>query len=95
MKTFMMSLVLFLSASSVFALEGYDATRMTCAQVQAIVQQDGEIAILHKPFGSMTYYADRARCDEFPIRADARPGFEPTMDRHRCLVGWRCYFHGN
>lgn len=86
--------ILFLSAlsSSAFALNGYYSRGRTCADLQRIVQRDGEITILHR-IGNMTFYANQSRCDQFPWSADHVRGYEPSSDQSRCFVGWECIFH--
>jgi hypothetical protein len=80
--------------SSALALPGHRSRSMSCDELQSIVQRDGEITILHR-IGSMTYYANESRCSEFPYRAIARQGYEPSSDQNRCFVGWRCDFVGD
>jgi hypothetical protein len=89
MKNILASLVLFAVSSSAFAIPGYRGRSMSCDQLQQITQRDGEITILHR-IGSMTYYASAERCDQFPWRAIAREGYEPSADQKNCFVGWRC-----
>lgn len=94
MKTLGILMILSLLAPAAKALDGYRSEQMTCADLQSVVQRDGEITVLHR-IGSMTFYADKARCDEFPYPAMAVKGYEPSSDQRRCFVGWQCYFTGN
>jgi hypothetical protein len=89
-------LLIIASASTTMAdpLKRYVSTDYTCAELQDIVQQDGQINIVHR-IGYGTYYADRNYCDTLPYNAEARPGYEPSSDQHKCFVGYRCEIHGN
>ena len=79
--------------SNAFALDGYRSRNYTCSQLQAILQRDGEITILHR-IGSMTFYVSPKRCDDFPWRAEAWRGYEPSKDTNKCFVGWQCIVRG-
>jgi hypothetical protein len=87
--TLSFAVALLVSASNVFALDGYISTEYTCDQLQSIVQRDGEITILHS-IGSMTFYSQESRCDEFPWHAEAETGYEPAKDTNHCFIGWEC-----
>lgn len=93
MKKIILALTLLMTTSSAFALNGYVSRQWTCGQLQSIVQRDGEITIFHR-IGSMTFYANKARCDEFPWRANVEPGYEPARDTKSCFVGWECIATG-
>lgn len=89
MKKIILSFILMTTASSAFALDGYISREKTCKQLQSIVRRDGEITILHR-IGSMTFYANASRCNEFPWMAQTEAGYEPSSDMRRCFVGWEC-----
>ena len=89
MKTIVAFVLLSALSSSAFALEGYYSRTMTCSELQNVVRRDGEITIRHR-IGSMTFYSSEERCNQFPWRAEAWRGYEPSSDMNRCFVGWQC-----
>jgi hypothetical protein len=94
-KAIILTLTL-VAASTSFAdpQKRYVGRNYTCAELQDILQEDGELNLVHR-IGYGTTYPDKDRCDELPYRAEAVPVWEKASDTNRCFVGYRCWIHGN
>jgi len=92
--TKIIAIFLILASASAMAnpLKRYDSSQYTCSQLQDILQQDGEINIVHT-IGYGTYYADANKCATFPYRAEPFNAYEPSRDRSSCFLGYGCHFY--
>lgn len=89
MKRMAFAAALSLVASDAFAISRYDITNMSCAEVQAVIQKDGE-AILRYGSSSLLglpiydrYVRDQRLCESDQVLT--RTGV-PTADKPYCAV---------
>lgn len=82
-----------LVASSAFAINRYKSTQYSCADLKAIVQQQGEVILQYPPFGSTsTVYSGPDQCqgsvgDEEWVPT---PFSVAAADTWFCSVGYVC-----
>ena len=89
MKAFFIALWIGLFATPAFAVKQYNISRMTCAEVQAVLKRDG-VAQLRYPAPDNpslplydTYVGSSSYCKRSGV---SRPAKVPTRDTRNCQV---------
>jgi hypothetical protein len=88
--------LLSLIASEALAVSRYDVTRMTCAEVQARVEQEGAVVLSYRSWRviGLPIYDRFAKSQQFcPDGTVAAPAGVPTADKKYCPVK-KCFSSG-
>lgn len=65
-----------------------DTRRLTCAQVNALVQSSGVVVMNTGAFTYKRFVATAGFCDRWErLRTET----VPSLDRRQCIVEWVCY----
>lgn len=64
-----------------------DTRRMTCAQVNRLVQQYGAVVMTTGPHTFQRFVANWGYCDRWQ---EIWPEYAPTLDTPQCVVHWIC-----
>jgi hypothetical protein len=84
-KFFVIAFALVMSTAA-FATQSFDASKTTCADLQAALQKDGSLSI-QTIFGNNYYVSSPSACDALQV---AIPSYEASSDSLLCQVGYSC-----
>ncbi|WP_108659380.1 hypothetical protein [Acuticoccus kandeliae] len=65
-----------------------DTRRMTCRQVNALIQRNGAVVMTTGQYTFRRFVADRRFCDPWQW---TKPEYAPTSDTPKCPVNGVCY----
>ena len=80
-------LVLLATLFATQALARPDSRRMTCAQIQSYIKQNGSVLFTTGEFTYDTYVADSRFCGRNSRPAPAKI---PSADKKKCVVDYQC-----
>jgi hypothetical protein len=87
MRTVIFTLPFVLMAGAAVAQGGPDATTMSCAAAQQMVQQQGAVVLWNGPNVMGRYVSGQQYCD---VNTFIAPAWIQTQDNPQCLVGNYC-----
>jgi hypothetical protein len=81
-------------ASSAFAMNTYRASDYKCADLKALVQNEGVVELTGMFNSRDTYYADGSLCPSAPVMSDTivvpQGAYIGASDTSFCFVGYVC-----